>query len=180
MRWEEKLLCNKTKAAQLTQRSKEMLETIVLNLILFCVLACSFLIYEYLNPEEIGECRNVQRCQYLTSLHIYFIIYNLLCLIICMMCSHLRWSKLSEYRSKWAQEWKNNLKTEQYETIVTSVFRNYILGRTKRSDLILFHKEILKREEEFRLKELGRIRKVRVFTVFNILYVTTLLALGQY
>ena len=93
----EKLLCSKIKAAQSNQRSKEMLECILSNIILFCLLGCSFLSYEYLNPEEIGSCRNIPRCGYLTSLHLYFITYNLLCTMICIMCVNRRWSKLTDY-----------------------------------------------------------------------------------
>ena len=174
MRQEEKLLCSKIKVAQLTQRSKEMLETIGLNMILFCLIGCSFLIFEYLSLEEIRACQNIPRCQNVPLLHIFFIIYNLYCLMICTIRS---WSKFTEYQSKWAQEWKNILKTEQYETMVTSVFHHYIQGKTNRSDLTLFYKDILKKEEDFRLNELGSIRKVRAFTVFNVLFVITFITL---
>ena len=96
------------------------------------------------------------------------------------MCIYHSWSDLTKYQSKWAKEWKKILKTEQYETMATSVFRNHMFGKVRSLELNVFHKEVMKREERFRLKELGVMRKVRPYTIFNILFMITLLALGQY
>ena len=94
-------------------------------------------------------------------------------------CIFRNWSDLTGYQKKWAQEWNNILETEEYKSKVASVFHNDMLGKTKRSEVTKFHKDMLKREEEFRLKELGSIRKIRAFSIFNILFFITYLALGQ-
>ena len=49
------------------------------------------------------------------------------------------------------------------------MFHNDMLGKTKRSEVTKFHKDMLKREEEFRLKEIGKATKVRIIYILYFL-----------
>ena len=55
-RQKEKLLCGKIKAAQRTQRLKDLLEVIILYMILFFLIGCYFLTNTYRNGEQKEAC----------------------------------------------------------------------------------------------------------------------------
>ena len=136
MRQKEKQLCGKIKAAQRTQRLKELLEAVILNMILFLLLGCSFVTIIYLNREDKEACmmHEKSRCSKVLGYHIFLLIYSFVMLIVCI-CS--KWSDLTYYQRKWAQEWDNILKTEEYKSKVASVFHYDMLGKTKRSEVTI-------------------------------------------
>ena len=171
MRQNKKLLCGKIKVAQRTQGLKDLLEAIIWHMILFFLLGCSFLTNKYLNGEDKEACINKsRRCSEVLAYQSFNLIYIFVMLIM-LICSN--WSDLRGYQRKWAREWNNILKTEEYKSNVASLFHNDMRGQTKTSELTKFHKDILMREEEFRLKDIGRDTKLkmRVIGIVNILYI---------
>ena len=82
-----------------------------------------------------------------------------------ILITYFNWYDLTRYQKKWAQEWNNILETEEYKSKVASLFHNDMLGKTKRSEVTKFHKDVLKREEEFRLKEIGKVTVVRICSI---------------
>ena len=170
MRQKEKLLCGKFKAAQRTQRLKVLLEAIILNMILFFLIGCSFLTNKYTNGEQ-EEARS-KTIKLVCSIYLAYQSFNLMCsFVMLILCICIYWYILTGYQEKWAQEWNNILKTEEYKSKVASVFHNDMLGKTKRSEVTKFHKDMLKREEEFRLKEIGKVTVVRVCSFLYFLYI---------
>ena len=167
MRQKEKLLCGKIKAAQRSQRLKDLLEVFILHMIFFFLIGCYFLTnYTREQKEACSETIKI-RCSilYLASQSL-MLICNFVLLMGCIFC---KWSDLTGYQKKWAQEWNNILETEEYKSKVASLFRNDMLGKTKRSEVTKFHKDVLKREEEFRLKEMGKVTVVRICSILYFL-----------
>ena len=169
MRQKEKLLCGKIKAAQRTQRLKDLLETIIFYMILFILISCYFLTDRYTNREQKEACRKMIK---MCSLYLAYLSFNfILSFVMLILCIFRNWSDLTGYQKKWAQEWNNILETEEYKSKVASVFHNDMLGKTKRSEVTKFHKDMLKREEEFRLKEIGKVTVVRVCSFIYFLFI---------
>ena len=157
MRQKEKLLCGKIKAAQRTKRLKHLLEAIILPTILFFLIFYVCLTY---------KCTDVRYC-------IIWWVNSICSFVMLILITYFNWYDLTRYQKKWAQEWNNILKTEEYKSNVASLFHNDMQGQTKTSELTKFHKDILMREEEFRLKDIGRDTKLkmRVIGIVNILYI---------
>ena len=168
MRQKEKLLCGKIKAAQRSQRLKDLLEVIILYMILFFLIGCYFLTNTYTNREKKKECSETIKiiCPIYLAYQIFILIWSF---VIMIGCIFRNWSDLTGYQKKWAHEWNNILKTEEYKSKVASLFRNDMLGKTKRSEVTKFHKDVLKREEEFRLKEIGKVTVVRICSILYFL-----------
>ena len=161
MRQKEKLLCGKIKAAQRSQRLKDLLEVIILYMILFFLIGCYFLTnFLFTNREQKEAC----------LLYLAYQSFNFISsFVMLMLCIFRNWSDLTGYQKKWAHEWNNILKTEEYKSKVASLFRYDMLGKNKRSEVTKFHKDVLKREEEFRLKEIGKVTVVRICSILYFL-----------
>ena len=155
----EKLLCGKIKAAQRTKRLKHLLEAIILPTILFFLIFYVCLTY---------KCTDVRYC-------IIWWVNSICSFVMLILITYFNWYDLTRYQKKWAQEWNNILKTEEYKSKVASLFHNDMLGKTKRSEVTKFHKDMLKREEEFRLKEIGKVTKGCIISIlYPLLIVCTI------
>ena len=165
-RLEEKLLRSKIEAAQKSQRLKYLLEAIILYVIWFS--SFCILMNGISNQEHHRKCRIDPTCSAKLAVQT-FIVFGVCNLILILLISMLARSILTEYQDKWAQEWTGILKTEQYKSNIASVLRNDVLGKIGSSEPNVFHKDILKREEEFRCRELRE--EMRELHLIHILFI---------